>query len=244
MGKLPIGEIVQMNRYPVKSFAGESVETSQVEMYGLYGDRSHAFIDETKEGWSRYITARGIPQMLGYKARLLGEGSEHVFPKVHITSPDGRIFNWDEDLLAEMQTYSKKKISLLDYKPHNEELLAVDDSSILIITDASLRKLENLWGKRLDKGRFRANLVVSLSDETDNESEWFGKRLKIGSAELEVDSYCERCSMITIDPDSLERDPSLLKKVNEEMNLKFGVYASVKKRGIISVGDKVFLADE
>jgi uncharacterized protein YcbX len=44
----PIGEIIQINRYPVKSFAGESLTTSKIEAYGVYGDRSHAFIDETK----------------------------------------------------------------------------------------------------------------------------------------------------------------------------------------------------
>jgi hypothetical protein len=49
--------------------------------------------------------------------------------------------------------------------------------------------------------------------------------------------------MITIDPETLERDASLLKKVIAEMNLNFGVYASVKKTGQIDIGDKVYLVD-
>lgn len=73
--------------------------------------------------------------------------------------------------------------------------------------------------------------------------QWIGKRLRVGSAELQIDSHCERCSIITLDPDTLERDRLLLKKVNEEMNLRFGVYASIKKTGQIHVGDKVYLID-
>lgn len=243
MTLITIGAISEINRYPVKSFAGESLEMSKIETYGLYGDRCYAFIDETKEGWERYYTARYTPKLLGYKAKLIGEGSEDKFPAVSVTSPDGRILNWNEDLLAEIQAYSKKKLSMIDNKPSTIDLLAVDTGSILIITDSTLHKLQAIWGKSLDKRRFRANLLVSLDDNSFNESDWIGKRLSVGSAELQVDIDCERCSMITIDPDTLEHDKSLLKKVNEEMNLKFGVYASVKKTGKIKVGEKVYLVD-
>jgi MOSC domain-containing protein YiiM len=49
--------------------------------------------------------------------------------------------------------------------------------------------------------------------------------------------------MITINPDTFELDTSLLKKVKEEMNLHFGVYASVIKTGQINVGEKIYLVD-
>jgi uncharacterized protein YcbX len=239
----PIGEIIQINRYPIKSFAGECLDTSKIDAYGIYGDRSHAFIDDTKEGWSRYITARDIPIMLRYKAKLLGEGYEDRFPTVRVTSPDGRVCYWDEELLAEIQSFSKRKISMIDFKPHNQDLLAVDSENILIITDGSLRLLESKWGKKLDLRRFRANLIISVDEDACNEHDWIGKRLVMGSAELKVNMECERCSMITIDPDILEVDHSLLKIVNEEMNLNFGVYASVVKTGQITVGEKVYLTD-
>ncbi|MFC0391393.1 MOSC domain-containing protein [Paenibacillus mendelii] len=237
-----IGHISEINRYPVKSFAGETLQTSLIESYGLYGDRLHAFIDETKEGWSRYYTARQAPSMLSYKTQLIGEDSGERAPHVRVTSPDGRIFNWDEALLREIQAFSKRKLSMLTCKPEASELAAVDTGSILIITDSTLRKLEAMWGKRLDPRRFRANLVVTLDDESIHEGDWIGKQLSVGSAQLQVDQYCERCMMITIDPDTLEPDKSLLKKVNEELGLNFGVYASVKRTGQIHVWDNVFVA--
>lgn len=238
-----IGKINEINRYPVKSFAGESLDKCKVERYGLYGDRIHAFIDETKEGWDSYFTARSIPNMLAYKAKLEDEGSKNESVAVSVASPDGRVFKWNEDLLTEIQTQSKKKMTMMSYSLEHSELMAVDASSILIITDATIRKLEEIWGKDLDPRRFRANLVVSIDENAFNEQNWIGRKLSVGSAELLVDTYCERCSMITIDPDTLERDPSLLKKVNEEMNLQFGVYASVRKTGQIHVGEQVYLLD-
>lgn len=243
MDKQPVGVIAQLTRYPVKSFAGEELEASEVAAYGLYGDRSHAFIDDTKEGWDRYVTARQIPGMLAYKARLVGAGSAVDFPELQVTSPDGREFGWDERLLADLQRHARTKLSLLAFKPSGADLLAVDDGSILIVTDAALRRMERAWGKRLDPRRFRANVVISLTNPDIDERAWIGKRLTVGGARLKVVSACERCSMITIDPESLERDASLLRTVNEEADLQFGVYASVERTGPIRVGDPVSITD-
>ncbi|MBD0382885.1 MOSC domain-containing protein [Paenibacillus sedimenti] len=234
-----VGQISEINRYPVKSFAGESVETCTINTYGLYGDRFCAFVDETKEGWDSFITARDIPNMLAYKAKLIDKG-------VSVTSPNGLTFSWNEELLDEIQRYSKRKISMTNYKapnPENPGLMSVDLASVLIITDSSLHKLEAMWGKNLDKQRFRANLIVSIDENTFNENDWIGKQISIGDTKLQIESYCERCSIITIDPDTLVRDTSLLKKVNEQMNLCFGLYASVKNPGQIHVGQKVYLSD-
>lgn len=233
-----VGEIMEITRYPVKSFAGESVDACRVDTYGLYGDRFCAFYDETKEGWDRYVTARDIPDMLAYTAKLVDDN-------ICVTSPAGRAFGWNEELSEEMQGYARNKITMSTYKaPHPEDpaLMAVDQASILIISDVSLRKLESLWGKRLDKRRFRANLTVALDHDTFSELDWIGKRLVVGDAELQIHTRCQRCSMITIDPDTQERDLSLLKRVHEEMDLCFGVYASVKKTGLVQVGQRVYLA--
>ncbi|CAG7645108.1 MOSC domain-containing protein [Paenibacillus allorhizosphaerae] len=238
-----VGEVIEINRYPVKSFAGERLDRCAVERYGLYGDRSYAFIDEQKEGWDRFITARTIPAMLAYKARLTGGQRENDSPAVLVAAPDEREFTWNEELLKEMQTHSRIKMSMMSYSgERNDDLMAVDTGEILIITDAALRKLEAQWGKPVDHRRFRANIVVALADHSFGEDDWIGKRLSVGTAGLQVDAYCERCSMISIDPDTLERDHTLLKKVNEEMNLNFGVYASVTKTGEIQVGEKVYLS--
>ncbi|MFS0862425.1 MOSC domain-containing protein [Fredinandcohnia sp. 179-A 10B2 NHS] len=232
-----VGKIKEITRYPVKSFAGEYLESCKIDTYGIVGDRFYSFYDETKNDWNRFVTARTIPAMLSYKANFIDND-------VRITSPDGRTFSWNEELLQEIQRYSSKVITMSEHKsphPDNPNLLSVDAASILLITDSTLHKLETMWGKKLDSRRFRANLLVCLDDSAMSESDWIGKRIFVGTTELMVDCFCERCSMTTIDPDTLERDASLLKKINKEMDLHFGVYASVIKTGEITVQDKVYI---
>jgi uncharacterized protein YcbX len=240
--QVSVGVISEINRYPIKSFGGEKLEACDIEAYGMLGDRFGAFYDESKEDWWRYITARNIPNMLKYQARF-NDGD------IHVTAPDGRTFGWDEKLLENIQSQTKTPITLSRLKAHHPEkkhpqLLSVDGASILLITDTSLRKLEEVWGKDLDQRRFRGNFVVTLNDDSLFEGDWIGRKLSIGDVELQVDGYCERCVMITMDPVTLDKDPALLRKVNEEFNLNFGVYASVAKTGQIRLGDEVILDDK
>lgn len=214
MARTPIGQVASIARYPVKSMGGETLNRTPVAAYGLYGDRSHAFVDESLEGWERYFTARAIPQLLKYQVKLAeGAASENEFPPVRVTSPNGREFAWDDRLLGEVQGYSRRKMSMIHYRPDSRDLLAVDAGGILIITDRTLNKLERILGREVDQRRFRANLVVSISDDrVQDEAVLVGKRLRIGEVQLEVTEACERCSMITLDPDTLERDVAILKK--------------------------------
>ncbi|HEY0829043.1 MAG TPA: MOSC N-terminal beta barrel domain-containing protein [Bacilli bacterium] len=242
MNLYPIGEIREIMRYAVKSFAGERLDEVTLKPYGIYGDRSHAFIDETKDGWYRYVTARQIPEMLGYQAAIVHNDSYSEYPQLKVTSPDGRRLQWDDQLLKEIQLFSKQKISMEHFNSLSEQTMAMDDGSILIITDKSHNKIEQVRGMKIDHRRFRANFYIKLFDEFDlQDADFIGKRLVIGDAELSVISLCERCSLISIDPSTLERDPILLDKVREHMNLNFGMYVEVEKVGTIKVGDQVYL---
>ncbi|KRE98408.1 sulfurase [Paenibacillus sp. Soil766] len=235
--QVTIGKISEINRYPVKSFAGEQLTSCEIEDYGMLGDRFVSFYDESKSGWWRYVTARNIPNMLTYQARY-HDGD------IQITAGDGRVFGWDDALLQEIQSQTKTTLTMSRLKaPHPEhpQLFSVDGASILLITDASLRKLESLHGKDLDQRRFRGNFVIALDDHACSEGEWIGRQIAIGEVQLQVDSFCDRCMMITIDPDTLDKDPSVLKQVNEGFDLRFGVYASVVKTGQIRLGDTVKL---
>lgn len=232
------GTISGINRYPVKSFAGERLEACEIDAYGMVGDRFGAFYDEAKSGWSRFITARNIPNMLTYQASF-ADGD------IRVQAADGRIFRWDGELLGEIQSLTTTPITMSRLRePHPEDpcLMSVDGASILLITDASLRKLGAMCEQDLDPRRFRGNFVVALDDNSMHEGDWIGRKLAIGDVVLQADSYCERCSLITIDPDSLETNKRVLQKVNNEFDLHFGVYASVVKTGQIRLGDTVRLA--
>ncbi|WP_282939655.1 MOSC domain-containing protein [Paenibacillus sp. RC67] len=230
----------EIHRYPVKSLAGESLQQVQVERYGLYGDRSHALIDPSQEGWDRYVTARDIPKLLSYRARFEGDGSDSHFPEVAIMDSEGRRFGWNDEFLSQFDSLHNKEVTLETNTPDSEELLAVDASSILIITESSVKALEQRWGHPLDPRRFRANFLVTLYEEAPfSETVWLQRKLTIGSVTLQADELCERCSMITVHPETLHRDSSLLKLIHQERNTMFGVYASVVETGKVRVGDKI-----
>lgn len=235
------GVVTQLTRYPVKSMAGECLEEAELVSTGLYGDRLCALIDETKEGWERYVTARQVPELLAFRAAVADNGrpGRGTLPAVRIEGPDGRLYEWDEALLHEVQRYAKPKLSLYACDP-DSELLAVDSAPILIVAEQMLERLALLVGKEAGFLRFRPNIVVRFPDGLfGNEQELVGKQLRIGDAVVRIVDSCERCSMITIDPETLERNPVLLKTVHREMNLRFGLYASVLQAGKIKLGDKV-----
>lgn len=241
-----IGHITQLMRYPVKSMAGESLPETLVVHTGLYGDRGYALIDETKEGWSRYVTARQIPQLLSFRATLAAGAEEGgpAIPPIRIESEDGRTFEWNKTLLAEIQPSFKRDITLHTCAPE-DELLAVDSGAILIVTEQTVERLGALLGRSVDWRRFRPNIVLMLADGLfEREQELVGKRLRFGDAVVEINEACERCSVITIDPDTLEKDPEILKLVHRELGLQFGLYASVVQPGRTKLGDRVYLIEK
>ncbi|MGJ9385353.1 MOSC domain-containing protein [Salipaludibacillus sp. CF4.18] len=240
-----IGHIKEIVRHPVKSFRGESVQKNKIMEYGLYGDRSHAYLDDTKKGDSLTITQ--FQEMVRYKARFVGEESLDKFPKVEVITPEGKVLDWeDQELIEEMESKSKRKISTRKYTPSHVPIGPIAVEHILLATDASLDKLKELWGKEeVNLRRFRPNLFLSLKEKRPFiEEEWIGRRIKIGSeVELEFVGHCERCMIITVDPGNAERDSSLHKTLIKERNNNFGVYASVIKTGDIHVDDEVHLLD-
>lgn len=244
--ELLIGHIKEIIRHPVKSFYGESVEKTRVMGYGLYGDRSHAFLDETRPG--KFLTITQFTEMVKYKARFVGEESVEKYPEVEIVTPEGRVVRWEnEDLIKDVEEKSKRKIAPITYLPSHVPLGAIEEEHIQLVTDASIHQLTEIWGTAtVDHRRFRPNLLIDLKEKIPFiEETWFGKRIKIGSeVEIQLNRHCERCMIITVNPDNAEKDPTLLKTVVKERNNHFGVYASVIKTGQIEVGDEVLLLDE
>jgi len=236
-----IGVINELRRYPIKSFSGEKLLDAEIASYGLVGDRKFAFIDESKVGWDRYFTARQIPRLLQYQAQWVEDAVDDQ-SSVKVTSPEGIVYSWNEALLADIQQFSTKTLSQLISEPDDAGLLAVDTGSILIITYASLRRLEEMWGKSLDHRRFRANIVITLSEDTPFiETTWLGQRLQMGDVELQINMECERCTIVTLEPDLLVKDASILEKLIKERKQSFGVYASIIKPGRTRQGDAVYL---
>ena len=89
--------------------------------------------------------------------------------------------------------------------------------------------------------RFRPNLVVDAPGRDFPEDAWVGRVLRIGGLRMRVDQRDQRCVMVTIDPDTLARDPAILRAIARERDTRFGVYGSTVEPGRVAVGDPVEL---
>ncbi len=238
-----VGRIDAIVRHPVKALRGESLTECSVDQFGLYGDRINYFGDATKAG--RPISPDKCPSFIEYSATLVGEGSQDAYPAVEITSPAGNRYRWgDEQFFAEMQQ-AAGNLPIVTFSRTPAEGGENWDGHILIVTDASLREVARAWGKgEVDHRRFRANLVIALDEDIPfQENEWLGKQLRIGDILLQVNSRCERCHAINIEPSSYQIDTSLLKTVAQKHEGHFGVYASVIQTGKVGINDEVHIVE-
>src|SRR5438128_4965192 len=162
---------------------------------------------------------------------------------VDVETPAGESVAIDDPALIDMLRAGideKHQLTLL-----RSDRAMTDCRPLSLFAVQSAKKLGEETGIAVDKRRFRANVYLDLkSSDGFAEDEFVGRRLRIGSkviiAVLERDP---RCMMITLDPDTGEKEPALLKKVAQAHNGMAGVYGAVLAEGMIRKGDSVELLD-
>ena len=120
-----------------------------------------------------------------------------------------------------------------------------DAFPINVLTTASLEAMASfnptaVWDVR----RFRPNFLIKTNKELEGliESDWGGRRLRVGSVELKCEIPCPRCGMTIQAQSGLPKDPSVLRSIVKDANQNLGVYASVvAKRRMFLVDDRVEL---
>src|SRR5262249_51694337 len=110
-----------------------------------------------------------------------------------------------------------------------------------LISTQTTRQLSEELGVEVDKRRFRANVYVDLVGAAGfAEDGWVGHRLKIGRrAEIVVTGPDSRCKMITLDPDTGQANPDVIRRVTRDHGGTSGIYAAVIAEGVICVGDAI-----
>ncbi len=119
-----------------------------------------------------------------------------------------------------------------------------DAFPIHILTTASLAAMTEFNPNALwDVRRFRPNFVIETAAGEVGllESEWAGRTLRIGNAELKCEIPTVRCGMTTQAQAALPKDPSVLRSIVRDASQNLGLYASVSKAGSVSAGDPVEL---
>jgi MOSC domain-containing protein len=217
--------VTEVWRYPVKSMAGERLESCMVTDSGLEGDRRWAMIDRTPNRDGKWFNIKQHAPLMTYGAR-------YVDGTLQVVDPRGTDIGL-EAAFRQVLDESQRPVELRELPGEN-----FDDSHVLIVNLASLQAFAMEAGMALDPRRFRANLYVN-GMEPEEELRWLGRTIRAGEAELEVTSRCERCKVITMDPDTTEQTPELLRLLVERHDERMGMYCRVIKPGMVGVGDYV-----
>jgi uncharacterized protein YcbX len=210
--------IQELWRYPVKSMAGERIETAEVTEAGIAGDRMVLVVGPG----GRIITSRTHPRLLGLRAMLAPGGDVLV---------DGK--RWDDPEIAEaVRAAAGPNAHLVRYDgPERFDVLP-----LLIGTDGAFEQLG------VDHRRLRPNIVVG-GVEGLAERGWPGHRLRVGDAIASVLKLRTRCVMTTYDPDTLEQDLSVLRRIASEFEGQMALDCAVVTGGRLAVGDPVALLE-
>ena len=114
-----------------------------------------------------------------------------------------------------------------------------------LFSHQTLQQLEQETGLEIDKRRFRANFYVDWDSAGGfYENDLVNRRLKVGDRlEIMVRELDPRCKSITIDPDTAETQPRILKHIARKHDGFAGVYAAVLTEGTVKSGDEIHLLD-
>ena len=209
--------VSQVWRYPVKSMAGEPLETAEITSSGIVGDRLVQVYDENEV----VVTARTRPRLLGHHASLGPDGEPVV---------EGRPWT-DPSVLADVRAIAGPEASL---SREDDAKLRFDILPLLVATDGAIAA----FGR--DGRRLRPNLVIGGVTGLDERS-WPGAKLVIGEVVIALGSLRGRCVMTTFDPETLAQDPEVLKDIVRRFGGKLALNAAVERAGTIRVGQEVEL---
>jgi MOSC domain-containing protein len=219
-----VGTVAEVWRYPVKSMAGEKLESAELTDTGFEGDRRWALVDGTVNRAGKLLSIRQEERLMTYRAHLQGDG-------VEIVTPEGEARRLDDVLVSSIARESGRPLTLRDLAGAN-----FDDSPVLVVNMATVAAFGLEARIHMDHRRFRANLYVE-GLEPEEELSWLGRRIAVGGAELDVAKRCDRCVVVTRDPDTTTASPELLRILTNTFEACMGLYCHVARPGRVSVGD-------
>lgn len=206
--------IAELWRYPVKSMGGERLQVAALTGDGIVGDRA---VHVSGPG-GRVLTSRTYPRLLGLRGTLGQDGEPLV---------DHRPWR-AEATAAAVRAAAGPEARLVRYEGRER----FDVLPLLIGTDGAFTQLG------VDHRRLRPNIVVG-GVEGLAERRWPGRRLRVGTAVVSVAKLRERCVMTTYDPDTLEQDLSVLRRIVSDFGGRMALDCDVVSGGRIAVGDPV-----
>lgn len=230
-----VGRVTAAWRYPVKSMAGEQLESASVTLQGVQRDRWYAFVQAGMDSPFPWLTGREMATLLQHRPSW----SEGERPALSIRTPGGEEWPIASDELREhLERESGKQVFLLsNYRG------SFDVAPVTLISAGTIGRIAEASETDPEPGRFRMNFYVETeSGEPFAEDAWVGRVLRIGeTVRVGVTERDRRCLMITLHPQSAEPAPSVLKAAGQLNEAYAGIYGAVLTPGEVREGDEIVL---
>lgn len=263
-------KISDIIHYPVKSLAGNHLQSVEVHERGLMEDRRLMLIDEN----NIFVSQRKFPMLSQIEVGITEDNlvlrdrrsNEFIKHKLEFELKKTDVKIWRSEttshqfLYKELDEWISEKMGVslrfvyMDESDHRhmnpkyakeDELVSFADGyPILVCNEASLAYFNSKLDRPITMAHFRPNLVIegALAWEEDT---W--KRIKIGDVVLRIPKPCARCTVINIDPHSGHKDKEVLLTLSQERmvdgKILFGTNAIVEKTGLIRLEDKIEIID-
>jgi len=205
--------VSQLWRYPVKSLAGEPLQSATLAEDGVAGDRL-----VWVRGPEGVRTSRRHHRLLGLRGTLGPRGVAFI-----------NDLPWTSDEALALVRGAAGEDAWLEAADPDSRF---DILPLLVATDGAVAA----FGR--DVRRLRPNLVVGGVIGLA-EFGWPGADLHIGDVTIHLDSRRGRCPMTTVDPDTLAVDPEVLRDIGRRFGGRLALNAGVVRGGAIAVGDRV-----
>jgi uncharacterized protein YcbX len=263
-----IGTVESLWRYPVKSMGGMEEPEVFVGFAGVYGDRRYAFRSSAARKGFPYLNANVQQEMLLYlpqyrhperaaKPPNLAE-AESIAPganpangdeedmALEVILPTCEAVSVDDPRLIQMLSEGLSEVTQLRLVRSDRAL--TDCRPVSLISLQTIAQIESELGMAMDKRRFRANVYFDFGSAGRSgfgEDNFVGRRVRLGSrATVMVLERDPRCKMISLDPDTGEHNPEVLRGVAREHDACAGVYCAVLLEGLLKKGDPIELLDD
>jgi uncharacterized protein YcbX len=169
---------------------------------------------------------------------VYAEGNERM---LDVETPAGEVLAIDDPrLVNELRSGIRERHQLTLLQ---SDRAMTDCRPVSLFSIQTVQQLSDELGFNVDKRRFRANIYIELeSGKGFGEDEFINRTLRIGDkASVTVVDRDPRCKMITLDPDTTQANPEVMKLVARSHDGKAGVYAAVLIEGTVCKGDKIAL---
>src|SRR5580765_723275 len=152
---IALGHIDSIFRYPVKSMAGERLESAELGWHGLEGDRRLAFRRMEDRSGFPWLSASKLPELLLFAPHRRADSASGELP-THVRTPDGEELSvFGEDLAAEVGRRLGAPVQMMQLK-HG----IFDEASISVIASDTVSEICRLAGTSAEMRRFWPNILV------------------------------------------------------------------------------------